>query len=137
MDHIENVPEGDGTFLNTKEFKYATFIHRVSDAVYPYWDSFLHVEYRRRDPTRRIYGQKDRATVVRIELDLSGRVEDLHVAESSGVDFLDDVIVRAIRKAEPFPNPPPAMADEDGLIRLSYRFVVVLRPQNDLFRGLR
>lgn len=138
MDHIEGVPEGDGTFLNTKEFKYATFIHRVSDSVYPYWDSFLHTEYRRRDPTRRIYGTKDRATVVSLELNLSGEVAGLHVSESSGVEFLDDVIVRAIRKASPFPNPPEAMADDDGVIRLNYRFVVVLRPgSGSLFRRLR
>ena len=51
---------------------------------------------------------------------------------------IDDVIVKAIRKAGPFPNPPSAMADEDGVIRLSYRFVVVLRPsRGSLFRGLR
>ncbi len=72
-----------------------------------------------------------------MELNSSGEVENLHVLESSGVDFLDDVIVRAIKKAEPFPNPPPAMADEDGMIRLSYRFVVVLRARSNLFRGLR
>lgn len=138
MDHVEGVQEGDGTFLNTKEFKYATFYHRVSDSVYPYWDSYLHTEYRRRDPTRRIYGQKDRSTVVRVELNLSGEVEQLNVQESSGVDFLDDVILRAIRKAGPFPNPPAALADEDGKIQISYRFVVVLRPsRGNLFRGLR
>jgi TonB family protein len=128
MDYIKGVREGDGTFLNTKEFKYATFIHRVSDAVYPYWDSYLHTEYRRRDPTRRIYGLKDRATVVHLEIGLSGQVSGVQVQQSSGVSFLDDVIVRAIEVAQPFPNPPHAMADEDGVIRLSYRFVVVLRP---------
>ena len=138
MDYVQGVREGDGTFLNTKEFKYATFIHRVSDAVYPYWDSYLHTEYRRRDPSRRIYGLKDRATVVHLEIGLSGEVSAVQVQESSGVTFLDDVIVRAIEVAQPFPNPPEAMADEDGIIRLSYRFVVVLRPgRGNLFRSLR
>ena len=137
MDYVEGVREGDGTFLNTKEFKYATFIHRVSESVYPYWDNYLHTEYRRRDPTRRIYGQKDRATVVRLEIGPEGDVLAVQVQESSGVTFLDDVIVRAIEVAQPFPNPPEAMADEDGVIRLSYRFVVVLRPgRGRLFRGL-
>ena len=137
MDYVEGVREGDGTYLNTKEFKYATFIHRVSESVYPYWDNYLHTEYRRRDPTRRIYGQKDRATVVRLEIGPEGDVLAVQVQESSGVTFLDDVIVRAIEIAQPFPNPPEAMADEDGVIRLSYRFVVVLRPgRGRLFRGL-
>jgi len=136
MDYIQGVREGEGTFLNTKEFKYATFIHRVSDAVYPYWDTYLHTEYRRRDPTRRIYGLKDRATVVHLEIGLNGQVSGVQVQESSGVSFLDDVIVRAIEVAQPFPNPPEAMADEDGVIRLSYRFVVVLRPgRGTLFRN--
>jgi TonB family protein len=137
MDYVQGVREGDGTYLNTKEFKYATFIHRVSDSVYPFWDSYLHTEYRRRDPSRRIYGLKDRATVVHLEIGPSGEVSAVQVQESSGVTFLDDVIVRAIEVAQPFPNPPEAMADEDGIIRLSYRFVVVLRPgRGALFRGL-
>jgi hypothetical protein len=47
-------------------------------------------------------------------------------------------VVRAFRSAGPFPNPPAAMADEDGRIRLSYRFVVILSPSRGaLFRGLR
>ena len=138
-DVVEGVPEGEGTFLNTKEFKYATFIYRVGDSVVPYWESYLDTEYRRRDPSGRIYGQKDRATLIQIELNLAGELEDVHVAAGSGVDFLDEVVIRAIRKAQPFPNPPHAMADPDGKIRLSYRFIVSMTPKSGfgMFRRLR
>ncbi len=138
-DWVEGVPEGEGTFLNTKEFKYATFIYRVGDSVVPYWESYLDTEYRRRDPSGRIYGQKDRSTLIQIELNLAGELEDVHVSTGSGVDFLDEVVIRAIRKAEPFPNPPRAMADPDGKIRLSYKFIVSMRPKSGLgmFRRLR
>jgi TonB family protein len=122
-----DIPEGEGTFLNTKEFKYATFINRVGDSVWQYWNGYVDTEYRRRDPSGRIYGRKNRSTVVQLEINLEGQVEGVHVAESSGVDFLDEVVVRAVQKAQPFPNPPAAMADPDGVIRMYYRFIVVMR----------
>jgi len=49
------------------------------------------------------------------------------VEQTSGVDFLDHVAVEAFRKAEPFPNPPAGIADEDGNIRFNFQFVVTMR----------
>jgi hypothetical protein len=37
-DALENVAEGDGTFLNTKEWRYASFFNRVKQAVSGKWD---------------------------------------------------------------------------------------------------
>ena len=134
-DHITNVPEGDGTFLNTKEFKYATFFYRVRDSVAGHWDDLVAQEYRRRDPTGRIYGVRDRATLLKIELSLDGRLTGVWVANSSGVEFLDAVAVQAFRLAEPFPNPPAGIADDDGSIRFTFQFTVVQsRGPLNLFR---
>lgn len=124
-DFVEGVPEGDGTFLNTKEFKYATFFFRVRDSVATHWDGLVSNEYRRRDPTGNIYGVRDRATLLSIELGLDGRLKGVQVASSSGVDFLDSVAVEAFRMAEPFPNPPVGIADADGSIRFTFQFRLV------------
>lgn len=126
-DHVDGVPEGDGTFLNTKEFKYATFFYRVRDSVASYWEDLAATEYRRRDPTGNIYGIRDRSTLLQIKLSPDGKLSDVKVEQTSGVDFLDHVAVEAFRKAEPFPNPPAGIADEDGNIRFNFQFVVTMR----------
>lgn len=126
MDHVEGVPEGDGTFLNTKEFKYATFFYRVRDSVYEHWVDAALREYRRRDPTGNIYGVRDRATVLSVELGREGELDDVRVEKASGVDFLDMVAIEAFRRAQPFPNPPVGIMDEDGRIRFNFQFVVTV-----------
>lgn len=126
-DYVEGVPEGDGTYLNTKEFKYATFFIRVKDSVEGYWRDITQREYRRRDPTGRVYGQRDRATLLSIVLDRSGELDSVSVARSCGLDFLDQAAVQAIRAAQPFPNPPDGISEDDGSIRFNFQFVVVMR----------
>jgi TonB family protein len=135
-DHVEGVPEGDGTFLNTKEFKYATFFYRVRDSVAGYWEDLAAAEYRRRDPTGNIYGIRDRSTLLHIELTRDGRLGQVRIEQTSGVDFLDNVAVQAFKMAEPFPNPPPGIVDEDGAIRFNFQFVVTMRSRGpfNLFR---
>lgn len=132
MDHVEGVPEGDGTFLNAKEFKYATFFYRVRDSVASYWEDLASNEYRRRDPTGNIYGIRDRSTMLQVRLSRDGKLSDVKVEQTSGVDFLDHVAVEAFQKAQPFPNPPPGIADEDGSIRFNFQFVVTMRSRSPL-----
>ncbi len=134
---LDGVEEGDGTFLNAKEFKYATFFLRVRDAVQDQWEDAVSREYRRRDPMGHIYGQRDRNTLLSVTLRPGGELADVKVQETSGVDFLDDVAVDAFRRAQPFPNPPSGIVDEDGLIRLSFMFKIAVGPTNPFqFRGI-
>ena len=53
-DHLQDVEEGEGTFLNTREWKYASFFNRVKQSVGMHWDP--NAQLRRRDPTGSIYG---------------------------------------------------------------------------------
>lgn len=129
-DYVEGVTEGDGTFLNTKEFKHATFFYRVRDSVAGYWEDLASREYRRRDPSGNIYGVRDRSTLLHIQLAPDGRLANVRVEQTSGVDFLDAVAVQAFRMAEPFPNPPAAIVDADGRIRFNFQFVVTMRPRS-------
>ena len=128
LDYVPDVAEGDGTFLNTKQFKYATFFIRVKDSVQGFWINNFQREYRRRDPTGRVYGQRDRTTLLAVVLDDSGRLDSVQIAESSGLGFLDEAAVEAFKQAQPFPNPPRGIVEQDGSIRFNFQFVVVLRP---------
>ncbi|MEL6548212.1 MAG: TonB family protein, partial [Myxococcota bacterium] len=121
-DDVRGIDEGDGTFLNTREFKYASFFNRMKRGIAQHWNPSP--EVRRRDPTGQIYGRTRRTTVLEITLDSDGAVEDIEVQRSSGLDFLDQVAVTAMRAAQPFPNPPKGMMDENGNIVFGFGFTL-------------
>jgi TonB family protein len=119
-DHLEGIDEGEGTYLNTREWKFAGFFNRVKQTVGEHWDPGTVM--RRRDPSGDMYGWRDRRTILAVTLDKQGEVSDLSVEKSSGVDFLDEEAMAAFKRSQPFPNPPPALVDQDGQIKFSFGF---------------
>jgi TonB family protein len=133
-DHLD-AEEGEGTFLNTREWKFATFFNRVKQAVGTHWDP--NGPLRQRDPTGNIYGGRDRYTLLSITLDAQGGLRDVHVEKSCGVDFLDEAAIAAFQKSQPFPNPPPGLVDKDNAIRFQFGFFLEFGggPRMRLFRN--
>lgn len=133
-DHLKDVEEGDGTFLNTREWKYASFFNRVKQGVGMHWDP--NSQLRRRDPTGSIYSGKDRYTLLEVTLDKKGMVQDIRVEKSSGLDFLDLEAVASFQRAQPFPNPPAGLLDGDSTVRFSFGFFLEMGggPRMRLFR---
>jgi TonB family protein len=134
-DHLKDVEEGEGTFLNTKEWKYATFFNRVKQAVGRNWDP--NEPLRQRDPTGEIYGGRDRYTILNVTLGGDGLVKDIQVQRSSGVDFLDEAAVVSFRRAQPFPNPPPGLMGANGTVTFPFGFYLETggRPLMRIFRN--
>lgn len=133
-DHLRDVEEGDGTFLNTREWKYASFFNRLKQSLGSSWNPSG--QLRLRDPTGNIYWGRDRVTVLHVTLDAEGRLREAFVKTPSGLDFLDLEAMRSFDRAQPFPNPPPGLADADGLVRFTFGFHVSLTaaPGFHLFR---
>lgn len=123
-DYLGDLDEADSTGLNAKRWKFAAFFNRMKSLVRDEWhpDQLLS----RHDPTGNIYGAKDRVTVLKVELKLDGRVQDVAVHKTSGVEFLDEEAQSAFRRAQPFENPPQPLADSDGIIRFKFAFIVQL-----------
>lgn len=119
IDHVE-VEKGEATHLNTREYKYASFFNRVKRGVQQQWKAVD--VHRRYDPYGRVFGVRDRLTVVEVTLNADGSLDDLYVKQDSGVVFLDEAAVQAFRDAAPFPNPPEALLEDDGRIRFSFGF---------------
>ena len=135
-DHLEGIDEGEGTYLNTREWKFASFFNRVKQSVGEHWDPGSVM--RRRDPSGDMYGWRDRRTILAVTLDKAGTVSDLAVEKSSGVDFLDDEALQAFKRSQPFPNPPPALLDPDGQIKFSFGFYLQMNSGGlQLFRNQR
>jgi TonB family protein len=123
-DFVEDMDESDGTGLNAKKWRFAAFVNRVKRMVAAEWhpDELLS----RHDPSGHIHGATDRTTVLKVQLDPDGRIIELKVARSSGVEFLDDEAMSSFRRAQPFNTPPPALIDSDGYIRFNFGFIVQL-----------
>ena len=117
-----DIEAGDGTFLNAREFRYAGFFNRLKEQIANYWRPLP--EYARRDPTGNIYGMQNRLTVLTIALTEEGALHELKVLQSSGIPFLDDAGVEAIRAAAPFAHPPRGLLNADKLIVFNFAFSV-------------
>lgn len=133
-DYLKDLPKGEETLLNSKEFRYATFFNRVKRGVSDQWNPGE--VYLRHDPYGNIYGVKDRYTVLNVVLNSEGQLSDVTVARSSGVGFLDDEAVHAFQLASPFPNPPEGLQEDDGSIRFQFGFFFEIgdRPKIRAFR---
>lgn len=133
-DHLRDVDEGDGTLLNSREWKYASFFNRVKQSVGMHWKP--NETLRRRDPTGNMFTGKDRHTMLEITLDEKGRVTNIEVEKSSGLDFLDMEAVSSFQRAQPFPNPPPGLLNDDSKVRFSFGFFLEMGggPRMRLFR---
>jgi TonB family protein len=122
-DYLPDVDEGDDTALNAKKWKFASFFNRVKEQIRQHWHAAQ--EYAKRDPTGSLYGGKVRFTVLIVRLMPDGSLSDVSLEKPSGVDFLDDVAVEAVKEAQPFPNPPQQLVDRQaGKISFRFGFVV-------------
>jgi TonB family protein len=122
-DYLPDVDEGDDTALNAKKWKFASFFNRVKEQIRQHWHAAQ--EYSKRDPTGSLYGGKVRFTVLIVQLKPDGSLADVHLEKPSGVDFLDDVAVEAVKEAQPFPNPPQQLVDH-AIGKISFRFGFVV-----------
>ena len=121
-DKLDGVEEGEGTFLNTREWKYAGYFNRIKQAVASQWDPSTAMGAR--DPTGGRFSHKDWDTLVMVRLDSGGVLKKVTVARGSGLEFLDRLAIEAFEKAQPFANPPPGLADGNGEIAFSFGFYV-------------
>jgi TonB family protein len=133
MDWLDDVEEGQENLLNTKRTKFASFFNRVRNAVAQHWHP--EVVHAARDPHGQIYGTKTRTTQLRISLQPDGSVDRIWVDGPSGVEYLDEEAIRAVRAAAPFTNPPAQLIDpETGTIDFSFNFILMIDGTKRIFR---
>ena len=120
IDHLQEIEEGDETALNTRAFRYAYFFNRIKREVSRQWRAAE--AHRRNDPTGRRFGVQDRLTLLSLTLNADGSLAEIELVKGSGLGFLDQAAMRAFYAAQPFPNPPPGLIEEDGKIRFRFGF---------------
>jgi TonB family protein len=132
-DDLDDIEEGDGTFLNSRRWKFASFFNRVRDQVAEHWHpEVLHAS---NDPDSRKYGTKTRRTKLMISLNSDGSLHRIRLERSSDVDYLDEEAIRAVRAAQPFANPPPGLVNpETGHIDFGFAFIFEINGGTRIFR---
>jgi TonB family protein len=132
-DYLPEIDEGENTALNARKWKFASFFNRVKQQIRQHWHAAQ--EYQKRDPTGSVYGGRAHFTLLRVQLRPDGSLVDVQLEQPSGIDFLDDVAVEAVKGAQPFPNPPQQLVDAG---RISFRFGFVVdvsgEPRLKVFR---
>jgi TonB family protein len=124
-DDLRGIEEGDETLLNSRSFRYAGFLNRVKETVARIWVQEVQDEAQRHDPNGQIYSYKDRRTVVEFSLDKMGEIRDVRLSVSCGVDYLDRTALDAFKRAERFPNPPPGLIGDQGVVTLPFAFTLL------------
>ncbi len=123
-DFVEDVPLGDMTRLNTVEYKYYGFYHRIKQRLEQYWGNSIQKKASALWRSgRRMPASENRITSLEVTLDHNGRVVRVNVKGSSGVRELDEAAIESFNRAGPFPNPPKGMV-KNGHARIQWGFVV-------------
>ncbi|MBC7712477.1 MAG: TonB family protein [Rhizobacter sp.] len=123
-DFVEEVPLGDMTNLNTTEFKYYGFYHRIRQKLEQHWGSSIKDKAKNLYRSgRRMPASENLITSVTVILDDHGQIVDMQIEGTSGVRELDQAAIESFNKAGPFPNPPKGLL-VGGRATIQWGFVV-------------
>lgn len=123
-DYLEDIPLGDVTNLNTSEYKFYGFYHRIRQKLEQFWGASLQEKAEEMVKAgRRVPASEELITALRITLDHEGEIIAIKVLGTSGIKELDDAAIESFNEAGPFPNPPKDLI-VDGQVTLEWGFVV-------------
>lgn len=123
-DFVEDVPLGDMTNLNTTEFKYYGFYHRIRQKLEQHWGTSIKDKAKNLYRSgRRMPASENLITSVSVTLNDKGQIVDMQIEGTSGVRELDQAAIESFNKAGPFPNPPKGLL-VGGRATIQWGFVV-------------
>lgn len=124
-DYLEDIPLGDFTKLNTQEYEFYGFYHRIRQKLEQFWGNNIQEEAEKIfKQGRSIASESNLITGLTIKLNSNGEIVDIILKSTSGIKELDDAAVKSFNQAGPFPNPPKGMIKADGKAIIEWGFVV-------------
>lgn len=124
-DRLEGVSDDLITQLNTREYKYAVYYHRIKNQLNQWWVPKVQEKFTKMmHQGRMVASEESKITKLIIVLNNQGNLVNVQVLAESGVRDLDDAAIEAFRSAAPFPNPPKGMIDADGTVKIRWDCVV-------------
>lgn len=123
-DYLPEIPLGLTTALNTAEYKYYGFYHRIRQRLEQFWRRAIQEKARLLEKARRRIGtEQELITALEIVLNATGEIVAIKLRGSCGVKELDDAAIESFTQAGPFPNPPQGLLI-NGKVHLQWGFVV-------------
>lgn len=123
-DYIKDMPLGDFTNLNTQEYEFYGFYHRIRIKLEQFWGRNIQEQANKIYKSgRRIAVNKNHITSLLIKIDETGSIIGVNIKSTSGVKELDKAAVESFNQAGPFPNPPKKML-KNGIATIEWSFVV-------------
>ncbi len=121
-DYLDGIEETDLTALNTMSYEYADYFNKLKLKVAKEWKPAM--AYDINDPYRKIYGIKDRYTVLRVIIDKEGFLKSIKVHQSSNLAFLDKEAITAFEKAQPYKTVPKGLLKDKDVFSILFGFYV-------------
>lgn len=120
---------GDMVALNTDQNLFFTFYRRMAEKIIWPWAQSVTASFEKMRASGQL-GATPKAwvTILEVLLDRNGNVVSTSPLQLAGEYDMDSAPVRAFKNAKNFPNPPIEMVEEDGYIRIRYKFVVYYNP---------
>jgi protein TonB len=123
-DYVEEVALGDFTHLNTVEYKFYGFFHRIRQKLEQFWGKSIQEKAEAIFRSgRRLPASENLITNLQVTLNAKGEIVGVKILGASGVKELDDAAVESFNEAGPFPNPPSELL-VNGKATIDWGFVV-------------
>lgn len=123
-DYVQDVSLGDFTQLNTVEYRFYGFFHRIRQKLEQHWGNTLREKSEALFRSgRRMPASQDLITSLQVTLNDRGEIVAVKILGASGVKELDDAAIESFNQAGPFPNPPKDLL-VNGKAVIEWGFVV-------------
>lgn len=122
-DYVQEVALGDFTHMNTVEYKFYGFFHRIRQKLEQFWGKSIQEKSQLIFRSGRKIASADYVTSLQVTLNEKGEIVGVKILGASGVKELDDAAVESFNEAGPFPNPPKELL-VNGKATIEWGFVV-------------
>jgi protein TonB len=123
-DYVEEVALGDFTHLNTTEYKFYGFFHRIRQKLEQFWGKSIQEKAEAIFRSgRRLPASENLITNLQVTLNHKGEIIGVKILGASGVKELDDAAIESFNQAGPFPNPPKELL-VNGKATIDWGFVI-------------
>ena len=114
---------GEHTYINVLRYPDVEYFVRLKRIFKTTWDPISAI---RRDMANLSVSRGVVSCVVAVSVDKGGELSELFVLKSSGLSNYDNEAIRTVRASSPFTTPPEKFLEDDGVLRMSWTFMVYL-----------
>jgi TonB family protein len=122
-DFYPDYKAGAHTYINVLRYPEVEYFVRLKRAFKMTWNP---VPALRRGASTMSISRGTVSVAVAVSVEKTGSLSELFVLKSSGIASYDDEALRTVRASSPFSSPPEKFLEDDGLLRMSWTFVLYL-----------